>query len=226
MSYTIVVGDLHGRSDLFEVALDEIKKYLGSDQGTVVFLGDYVDRGGGSAAIMRRLIAGPSEPNQKWVCLKGNHEEMMSEALKGGPKLPDGKSNVWWEVWIGSGGNQTVYSYGGPIPVDHIKWIDALPLYYEDEFRIYVHAFVADNKRASEQHANEMLWYCYHDNNNLGYYGKHVAHGHTPKMNGPIILTNRSNWDTGANFTNRLVLGVFKDDVPGGPVEQLVIKGS
>lgn len=220
MSVTIVVGDLHGRADLLELALVEIKKYLGSDQGTIVFLGDYVDRGGGSAAILHRLIAGPTEPNQKWICLKGNHEEMMSEALKEGDK------GMYWNMWIGNGGDQTVYSYGGPIPVEHIKWIDSLPLYYEDKYRIYVHAFVADDKLASQQNAREMLWYRYHDNNNLGYFGKHICHGHTPKLNGPIVMTNRSNWDTGAVFTNKLVLGVFKDDISGGPVETLVIKGA
>ena len=220
MSFTIVVGDLHGRADLLEKALVKIKDYLGRNLGTVVFLGDYVDRGGGSAAILRRLIAGPTDANQKWVCLKGNHEEMMSEALKEGDK------GQYWQMWLGNGGDQTIYSYDGPIPVEHIKWIDALPLYYEDWYRIYVHAFVLDNKKASEQSSNSMLWNRYHDNNNLGYFGKHIAHGHTPKVNGPIILTNRSNWDTDAVFTNRLVLGIFKDDVAGGPVEQIEIKGA
>ena len=70
-------------SDLLRRAL-EYRGGLGrrSRQG-VVFLGDYIDRGPNSRAVLDTLMAGPSRPNHVWTPLLGNHDQMMEQALAG-----------------------------------------------------------------------------------------------------------------------------------------------
>jgi hypothetical protein len=54
---------------------------------------------------------------------------------------------------------------------------------------------------------------------------RHVVHGHHPFKDGPITIEGRTNLDTLAWHTGRLVVGVFDDDVPGGPVSLLEVRG-
>lgn len=58
MPFTFAIGDLHGRFDLLDAALTAIEAR--ADDGTIVFLGDYVNRGPQSREIIERLMAGPS----------------------------------------------------------------------------------------------------------------------------------------------------------------------
>jgi hypothetical protein len=41
----------------------------------------------------------------------------------------------------------------------------------------------------------------------------------------PILKKNRTNLDTFAWYTGRLLIGVFEDDTPGGPLEILEAHG-
>jgi serine/threonine protein phosphatase 1 len=51
----------------------------------------------------------------------------------------------------------------------------------------------------------------------------HVVHGHTPRPKGPELLEHRTNLDTKAFSTGRLVVGVFDDDKAGGPVKLIEV---
>ena len=53
---TYAIADLHGRYDLLDLAIAKIEELGG---GTVVFMGDYIDRGPQSRQIIERLIGGP-----------------------------------------------------------------------------------------------------------------------------------------------------------------------
>ncbi|MFG1266224.1 metallophosphoesterase, partial [Xanthobacter aminoxidans] len=63
MPVTFAIGDLHGRFDLLDAVLATIKAR--TDGGTIVFLGDDVDRGPQSREIIERLMAGLS-PGWEW----------------------------------------------------------------------------------------------------------------------------------------------------------------
>lgn len=206
MSKTFVITDLHGRYDLMMAALERID--AGSPSGgTVIFLGDYVDRGPQSMQIVEAIMDGPNDDRWRWVCLKGNHEDMMVGTL-GGP------DEDWW---LGNGGTSTVLSYGGDIPDDHLQFLSGLRKWHEDDHRVYVHAAVDPSKPLNEQSDAMLLWSRYQHNHDEGYNGKHVVHGHTPVADGPVCLANRTNLDTGAVFTGRLVVAIFDDEIPGGP---------
>lgn len=223
--HTYVIADLHGRVDLLNNALRVIAE---NDPGTVVFLGDYVDRGPWSKQVIDRIMAGPPD-GWKWVPLLGNHETMMLEVCA----LPHW-SNIKW--WLGNGGGQTLLSYGHPVygkiytqyvDPSHLAFFRAIDFTYEDDHRIYVHAGMKNGKERHEHTEQELVWDLYDEplTNNDGWNGKHVVHGHHQFSDGPIMLQNRTNLDTFAWFTGRLVVGVFKDDQPGGMVHKIEIIG-
>lgn len=97
MSLTYAIADLHGRYDLLDRALSSI--LLHSSGGTIVTLGDYVDRGPDSKLVIERLMSGlVGCSTWRLISLAGNHELMMLETIRK-PLHPD-----WW---IGNGGGAT-----------------------------------------------------------------------------------------------------------------------
>lgn len=208
---TFVIADIHGRADLLKIALAEIKMI--SSSGSVIFLGDYVDRGNESKQVIDILMAGP-KPGWNWKTLRGNHEDMLLECHN----TSDGEKYHWWR---GHGGSDTMRSYGGDIPQHHIEWMDALPRIHWDEHRVYVHAGVSESSSLSDQTENMMQWYRYPPRANVGWNGKHVVHGHTP--HGPEQYSNRTNLDGNACNKGILLVGVFDDAIPGGPTQILRI---
>lgn len=227
MSKSFAIADLHGRHDLLLMAIERIE--TGNPVGgKIVFTGDYVDRGPQSRQIIETLMAGPRDPERwRWVCLQGNHESMMLDCLAWPHKA---------EWWIGNGGGATLLSYGlldtdtvleafARVPDDHRKWLSELPLYHEDEFRVFVHASV-DETRELEDHTDILLqWTCRGRDWDHGYRGKHVVHGHEQFADGPLLYANRSDLDTLAWQTGRLVIGVFDDAVAGGPKSVIEVRG-
>jgi len=223
MSLTYAIADLHGRFDLLESAVFEIRKHAGATPFKIITMGDYVDRGPESREIIEFLMAW-QHVDSSLVCLKGNHEEMMVETIRK-PLDPD-----WW---IANGGDATLISYGHPrkgsyqpdvVPADHLAWLDALPLMHVDEYRVFVHAGVDPTCPLDEQKAAVLLWWRYPDGTDVGHGERHVVHGHHKFADGPKCYVNRTDLDTFAWYTGRLVIGVFDDSRRGGPVEFIEVK--
>jgi len=225
MRLTYAIPDLHGRLDLLTAALAEIGR-RGIGPHTVVTLGDYVDRGPQSRQVIERLIAGPALPGQALVCLMGNHEEMMVRCLRG-------EAEMSW--WIENGGDATLASYGergsafddpAGILSDHLRWIEGLQLTYADEHRVFVHAGLDYRSPLDRQTSETLLWHRYCDEPAGPDPRQHVVHGHTATEDGPVLLPDRTNLDTLAWATGRLVVGVFDNEVAGGPVDLIEVIGS
>jgi serine/threonine protein phosphatase 1 len=222
MDLTYVVADLHGSYDLLERALADLQANgdaRGVGDRTAVFLGDYVDRGPQSREVIERLMAGPP-PGWRWLCLKGNHEEIVLDAHD------DQRAMPWW---IGNGGGATLRSFhldpedgtAARLPPAHLAWMRALPPLAVDRHRVFVHAGINVALRLDEQVEHDLLWS--RARNNLGHDGRFVVHGHTPHPHGPVTDGNSINLDTLAWSTGRLVVGVFDDARPGGPVELIEV---
>ncbi|HEV2366005.1 MAG TPA: metallophosphoesterase family protein [Caulobacteraceae bacterium] len=224
------VGDIHGRADLLEEALRLIGAHRPGEARRIIFLGDYVDRGPESAAVVDRLM-GLTAAGEA-ICLKGNHEAMMLDALAGG-----GASDL--SLWLANGGAQTLAAYssedcgGIGVPESHMRWLGSLPLMTQDPNRIFVHAGLAPGIPLERQWERVVLWI--RDRfleAGSGVFDKHIVHGHTPLWAGkpdpaePELLAQRTNLDTGAWMTGRLTVGVFDAEVPGGPVEILTARGA
>ncbi len=226
MTKTFIIADLHGRHDLLVAAIERIEQSSHSG-GTIVFTGDYVDRGPASRQVIETLMAGPTDPDRwKWICLRGNHEEIMMAAC-----YAPGLASSWW---IPNGGGATLMSYGheegeaidvSVVELAHLQWMAGLPITHNDGKRVFVHAGVQEGVPLDEQDEQKNTWMLYPEGAEDGYGHLHVVHGHHQYEDGPLLLRGRSNFDTLAWYTGRLVVGVFDDDTAGGPVSTIEIKG-
>ncbi len=99
------VGDIHGENRLLEKLLAVIRADAADHppQATIlVFLGDYIDRGPDSRAVLDILIGDPL-PGCRVHHLAGNHEAALVDFLGGHAGGMD---------WLAFGGMETVASYG------------------------------------------------------------------------------------------------------------------
>jgi serine/threonine protein phosphatase 1 len=219
VSQTFVIPDLHGRLDLLDIGLAEIAARSKGEKDTIVTIGDYVDKGPASKGIIDRLMPGAGD-RFALVALKGNHDAMMADALRGDSKIAD---------WLAKGGDAALASYGGnpaDVPQSHIHWLDQLRLLYVDTHRLYVHAGVDPGVSLDHQSEETLLWKRYPKGYSGGFGNLHVVHGHDNDPDGPLLYEGRTNLDTLAWKTGRLTIGVFDDDRPGGPIDFIIIKGA
>jgi len=219
MGITFVVPDIHGRMGLLEQALTMIGGMERS--GTVVFLGDYVDRGPHSRQVVERLIAGPPE-GWRWICLQGNHEAMMLGAMR------EHRPVAWLE---NNGGGATLLSYGHPrqgrldydiVPGEHLDWMSSLPLLHADRHRVYVHAGLDPARSLEDQDGRVCRGMQHADDDTGGYPGLHLVHGHRPAS----FLTrgNRTALDLYHVDPGAMAVAIFDDDRPGCPVELRILR--
>lgn len=205
---TFAIGDIHGDLTALHTLFDRLPALTGDD--TIVFLGDYVDRGPESAgvvAFVRELAArGPA----KVVALRGNHEDAWIQVIdKGWPEFVMPRVNGCFECYRSfTGGPQpsdddipskeemNAMFDGSFLPKDVVKWMRDLPFFYEDEHAIYVHAGI---KRMNGRfpHPSEvtpkkaLLWL--RDRDFFQHYeGKLVVFGHTTTRTLPNELSSHT----------------------------------
>lgn len=211
------IGDIHGRLDLFErlVALiREDNDTRGAANVRLILLGDIVDRGPASAALIERCraFAGRSE---RFVLLKGNHEAMMVHAVRGNYSA--------LALWLRSGGDATLRSWGVPddlvrdapfpelldgvrqrISADVLAWLDALPLTQRVGDYLFVHAGIRPGVALAKQTAEDMMWIRHEFLENDDDHSVVVVHGHSISEEGVVIQPNRIGIDTGGYRTGVL----------------------
>jgi len=172
---TWIIGDIHGCLRELEDLLEKLP-----GDARLIFVGDYIDRGPDAKGVIERLMA----ESQRSIFLRGNHEQMLLDYFHE-PENPDTL------IWLKSvnGGPQTLASYGlGPgaayedLPASHRGFIEGLPLYYEGDDFIAVHAGVnVAIHRLEDQAADDLLYIRMNwINHEAAWPGKHVVYGHTP----------------------------------------------
>ncbi|MFN7989980.1 MAG: metallophosphoesterase family protein [Thermoanaerobaculia bacterium] len=193
---TIAIGDVHGD-------LEGLEKLLGRlpllDEGdTLLFVGDYVDRGPDPAGVVRRVRALPAETPARIVLLRGNHEDAWLKACReGAPEFVIPRGNGCYTTYRSFTGGPVPNREADPtaeemrsmatgafLPRDVVEWMKTLPVYHEDEHAIYVHAGLpqeADRWLHPSQVKDKrpLLWQrsrTFYQ----GYTGKRVVFGHTP----------------------------------------------
>lgn len=198
MERIFAIGDIHGCADQLHALMDRIWPAL--DGHTLVFLGDYIDRGPQSYEVVEYLLDLQARFSPV-VFLKGNHEAMLADYLSGLDK----------HSYLVNGGQSTLDSYLShmapgqqhPIPQSHRRFFESLQLYYETERYIFVHAGLRSDLPLSEQGPETLLWireeFLASDHD----FGKQVVFGHTPFPE-PWISRTRLGIDTGAVYGNQL----------------------
>lgn len=220
------IGDIHGRLDLLDRLLErmtEDAERAAPRRISVVFLGDYVDRGPQSRGVVERLMHGPPShgalAGAEWTCLKGNHEECLI-------RFVDQPSTG--AAWCLNGGLETVRSYAGEIPKGlesdmpalqlllsrsmppaHLRFLSRLKLMHREGDYIFVHAGIRPGVALEDQEPSDLLWI--RDDFLFAHppLGQVVVHGHTPGP-APEIRPHRIGIDTGAYYSGTLTALVLE----------------
>ena len=149
---TFAIGDIHGETQHLQRIMSRLPELTSDD--TLVFLGDYIDRGHESKQVVQYLMKLPSQTKAQVVCLRGNHEDAWLRVC-----------SIGWNEFLLPSGNGCLATYrsftggappqademprqhelmematGACIPDEVLHWMQALPFWYEDEHAIYVHA--------------------------------------------------------------------------------------
>ena len=100
-----VIGDVHGCLPELASLVESLPLERGD---TVVFLGDYIDRGPDSKGVIDYLLELRKRGEQTTVFLRGNHEDMMLSFMA--------LSGHHGDAFLLNGGVATLASYGVAAP--------------------------------------------------------------------------------------------------------------
>jgi serine/threonine protein phosphatase 1 len=193
---TFALGDIHGELGQLRVVLAKLPALDAQD--TLVFLGDYVNRGPDSRGVIDHLVTLQSTSPAKVVCLRGNHEDAWLRVRREGWDEfvfpPDHGCFATLRSFRGGSPprpaekpddeEMTLMASGDFLPPAVIDWMTALPLWYEDEHAIYVHAGLPKGPKGflhpREVYNPSVLAWVRSDDFTRNYRGKRVVFGHTP----------------------------------------------
>ncbi len=226
---TYAIGDIHGHLDLLLAAHDLIAadRAAAGDAGSpVVHLGDLVDRGPDSPAVIEHLAGGIAR-GEPWVVLKGNHDALFLDFLDDPVRHPEGlrRDLSWLHPRLGGAATLAAYGVRAPadrplaqvwadaaaaVPAAHRAFLAALPLAFARGQAHFVHAGIRPGVALDAQSAVDLLWIRDAFLDDRRDHGPLIVHGHTA-LDRPRHYGNRVNLDSGAAY--------------GGPLTAAVIEG-
>ena len=206
MARHLAIGDIHGCI----TALTSLLDFVGLRRDdTIVTLGDYVDRGPDSRAVLNLMIEFGT--THQHVPLRGNHEIML---------LDSREKKSWFHSWMSCGGDATLLSYAAcagdagsfaDVPDAHFDFLEnKLVPYYECDTHFFVHAN-ADPKVALEDQSAANLYWRKYVNPQRHCSGKIMVCGHTPQQSGRPLDNGHSvcidTWAHGGGWLSCLDVG-------------------
>ena len=205
MAKTFVIGDIHGCHQ----ALVELWAKISPDpkEDTVVFLGDYIDRGPASRQVVDEILA-IRKRLPRVITLMGNHEQMLLHFLAGEEDTP----------FLEVGGSETLASYRIPperatsldLPPAHLDFFRNLIPFWQNHAAIYVHAGLMPARPLALQPRSWLLWAREEFLKSDYDFGKPVIYGHTPFPK-PNLEKHRIGIDTGAVYGGDLTCLILPD---------------
>jgi serine/threonine protein phosphatase 1 len=208
---TFAIGDVHGCFDKLQALVLACEQVGGGRDARFILIGDYIDRGPHSRDVIDFLIQRQHGEGSRFICLRGNHEQMLIDAVAEGRLRRDLTTH-----WLSNGGKHTLHSYGvddpASLPAAHLDWIRALPFTFSDSRRLYVHAGIRPGVPVADQSPDDLLWirgpFLWSEAAHPGF----IVHGHTPTDSGlPDLRAHRLNLDTGACYGGELTAAAFTD---------------
>ena len=164
----VVITDIHGCLDECRQLLDKLS--FDKTKDMLINLGDTIDRGPKIYELFVYLRELKEEMGDRFVLIKGNHEQMMLDATDGSG------SRSARELWYYNSGEKTVYSF-----INHKhriqefrSWYEEMPYYYIEERFQCAHACLKDEDPAKND-VETLIW-----GRDTDYAGKLVLTGHTP----------------------------------------------
>lgn len=218
------IGDIHGQIDELARVLSLIETDGGPD-ANIVFIGDYVDRGPDSRAVIDMLISGQAA-GKPWVTLKGNHDRYFTRFLNYQSVYDPGtRAGLFW-FNPKLGGDKTLASYGieaedgaplapihdaalAAVPQAHRRFLENLPVMHVTDDLVFVHAGIRPGVALDAQNEDDLIWIRTGFLDHEGDFGRLVVHGHTA-LDHPQHHGNRVNLDGGAGYFRPLHAAVFE----------------
>lgn len=209
------IGDIHGRLDLLHEILIKVEAHDASLPAPrsrhIILLGDLVDRGQDSKSVLN-YVYDVSRRTDSFVTLRGNHEQVMLQALDGEPGV--------LRPWLRMGGDETLRSFGiepdayqsdgeviaeakRAIPAHLLDWLRELPLTARSGDYFFCHAGVRPGVPLRRQAPIDLLWIREEFLQSDESYGAVIVHGHSV-YNSVEMHANRIGIDTGAYRTGVL----------------------
>ncbi len=107
---TVAIGDIHGQLKALCDLLERVRPNVGRDD-TVVFLGDYIDRGPDTRGCIDAILEFIATVPAQVICLRGNHEDWFLRTMH------DYSQHAWL---LGMEADDTIRSYS-PAAADAIR---------------------------------------------------------------------------------------------------------
>lgn len=210
------IGDVHGCDLAHAALLERIAEDHAArpvEEAVIVHLGDLIDRGPDSAAVLARVAKG-SPIAGEMINLRGNHEELCLAAIDDGGQTA--------ALWRRNGGEACLTDWGVPKKAPSEAWERFIPpgqlsvlrhqrSFYRRGGYFFAHAGLRPGVPLMEQDPHDLIWI---REPFLSWPAPHeavVIHGHTPKSK-PVIRTNRIGVDTGAVYGGKLTAIVLEED--------------
>lgn len=199
------IGDIHGCVEELSLLLESIPATAGD---TVVFIGDYIDRGPDSRGVITTLLAWRATTPARVVFLKGNHEDMALGFL--------GRAGHWGESWFRNGGVAALRSYdidpdlpaheiAARLPAEHMAFLEALETSHRWHDRyLLVHAGIRPGVPWPQQRVEDLLWIREEFLDEPHDLGTTVVFGHTPHRGVVVDLPYKIGIDTGCVYGGAL----------------------
>ncbi|MEO1000658.1 MAG: metallophosphoesterase [Pseudomonadota bacterium] len=216
------IGDIHGLDGRLAAVHARIAADIAArphPKPIVIHLGDLVDRGRESRAVIDRLIRAEAGGigGAPSLCLRGNHDQYLIDALE-----------VGWTAesanWLEYGGVETCASYGvragfdvdipelrEAVPEAHRAFLSARPYHARIGGYLFVHAGIRPGLPLARQRVQDMIWIRNEFLQSRADHGFVVVHGHTV-VKRVEDHGNRIGIDTGAVY--------------GGTLSCLVLEGA
>lgn len=184
MGRIIGISDIHGE---YEKLCRVLEKIAPKKDDTLVFMGDYIDRGKKSREVVDKIIDMKNACN--CVYLTGSHEYAMLHA-----KSDEYYNYLFWNY----GGDATAESYGGfdNIMKVHGNFFNSLKFYHIIGKYLFIHAGVRIGVPLEEQSEEDMVYIrsaFYTKRHHLPY---KIIFGHT-EFDSPQVQEDKICIDTG-----------------------------
>ncbi|AJE44748.1 metallophosphoesterase family protein [Celeribacter indicus] len=224
------IGDIHGQLDMLKAAHARIaadKARVGDKGARIIHVGDYVDRGPDSRAVIDYLMAGIAA-GHPWRVLCGNHDRMFTRFVRHGIAHDDNiKSGKSW-LHPALGGARTLASYGveaedgafevaqmraaRAVPEAHLDFLETAPLTYAWGDYLFVHAGIRPRVPVERQTENDLIWIRAGWLDYRGPLPFTVVHGHTA-LDEPTHFGHRIDIDSGAGYGRPLTALVIENGI-------------
>lgn len=227
----IAISDVHGQCNKLLKLLDKTKYDSAYDK--LVIMGDMIDRGNQNLSTI--YACQKLQRRNAAEILKGNHEQMaiacivdmIDDSYPTYPMEYIPTNNL--DIWSCNGGKKTykeLKKLTRSQLISLLSFLNQLPLYFEIDNYIFVHAGVDPKKTIEKNTENDLVWCKDSFFDKPAYKGKTVIFGHTPTFylyGHDKYIKNKKETIVWYDEVNKDKIGIDCGSVYGGKLAALVL---